>query len=891
MDWHSMPAEAVLKELRTSFQGLSQEEVEGRLAVYGFNDISNRKPKSVLFFFLKQFKSFIIYILAFSAIVSASISHWTEFAVILGIILFVAMLGFVQEYRADRALSALKALAAPKARAVRGGNEIELPARGIVPGDIVLLEAGDRVPADCRLLEQTDLSVDESILTGESVPVEKDVKPLPAHAVLSERRNSVYCDTYVTEGVGTAVVVATDNQTEVGKIACILDRPDPLHAPIQAKLVLLSKQITVLALAICAVVFAVEVLKGSPLYSTLLIVAALSVSGIPESLPAVITLTLAEGVHAMSRRHAIIRAMPAVETLGSTTVICTDKTGTLTEGKMTVSRIFSGSRFIEVTGYGHELIGKFLCGEKPSDPKEISLLLKACVLCNRASIETTKEGVEIIGSAVEGALLVLGEKGGFFAQDVRAKYPKLAELPFNPERRRMSTVHLNPSGGKIAFVKGGPRKVLECCSRVQEEGRVRKLDSRTRKRLLEVREAFAGEGLMVFALAYRKLPTSLKCYRIKAVERDLTFLGFLGISDVIREGVPEAVRTCREAGIRIAMITGDNSQTAQTIGRNIGLFSQESRVLSGAELEDMSDVEFEKIVNDVSIYVRASPEHKLRIVEALKRAGNVVAMTGDGVNDAPALKNADIGIAMGVGGTDVARESSDMILVDNNFSSIMSAVREGRVLYDNTRKFIYYLLVQNFAEVLLIVSTVMLSLPLPITPLMILWVNLVTGAFPAFGLCVERGVEDIMRRPPRDPKEEILTPHMRSRIFFAGMVVFAIAFSLFAFEYYIRNSALAKAQTVAFAGIIMAELFHAFNARSFRLSIFKIGFFSNKTLVYLMAFSVLSTVSVIYLPFLQNIFGTVPLGLADWERILAASSLVIVAVEIEKYLAWRRQGQ
>jgi len=889
MDWHSMPAEAVLKELRTSFQGLSKEEVESRLAVYGFNELSNRKPKSPIFFFLKQFKSSIIYILAFSALVSASISHWTEVAVIVGIILFGAIMGFVQEYRADRALSALQALSSPKAKVVRGGNEFELPAKEIVPGDIVFLEAGDRVPADCRLLEQTDLSVDESILTGESMLVEKGVKPLPAHTALSERANCVYCDTYVTEGVGTAVVVATDNHTEVGKIASILDKPDQMYAPIHAKFVLLSKQITLLALAICAVVFAVELLKGNPLSSTLLIVAALSVSGIPESLPAVITLTLAEGVHAMSKRNAIIRSMPAVETLGATTVICTDKTGTLTEGKMTVSRIFFDSHFIEVTGYGHELIGKFLCGEKPIDPKELSLLLKACVLCNRASIETSKEGVEIVGSAVEGALLVLGEKGNFFVHDVRARYPKLAELPFNPERRRMSTVHLNPSGGKIAFVKGGPRKVLECCSHVQEGGRIRKLDPKARKRLLEARETFAEDGLMVFALAYRKLPGSLKCYRIKAVERNLTFLGFLGISDVIREGVPEAVRTCREAGIRVAMITGDNPQTAQTLGKNIGLFTEDSRILSGAELEDLSDSDFEKIVNGVSIYARAAPEHKLRIVETLRRAGNVVAMTGDGVNDAPALRNADIGIAMGIGGTDVARESSDMILVDDNFASIMAAVSEGRVLYDNTRKFIYYLLVQNFAEVLLIVSTVLLSLPLPLTPLMILWINLVTGDFPAFGLCVERGVEDIMRRPPRDPREEILTPHMRSRIFFAGMLVFTVSFSLFAFEYYVTNSTLAKAQTVAFAGIVLAELFHAFNARSFKFSIFKIGLFSNPTLLYLIALSILSTVSVIYVPFLQATFGTVPLGLVDWVRILAASSLVIVAVEVEKYLLWRRR--
>ncbi len=884
MDWHSMGAEEVIRQLRTSFQGLSAGEVASRRLEYGPNEISGKKPKSAFSFFLKQFKSFIIYILSLSALVSAAISHWMEFTVIVIIIFFIAMLGFVQEYRADRALSALKALSAPRAKVVREGNEHEVPASELVPGDIVLLEAGDRVPADCRLLEQTDLSVDESILTGESAPVEKNLKSLPPQAELSERKNCVYADTYVTEGVGTAAVFAIDDQTEVGKIAAILEDPGVQDAPIQAKFAQLTKQITLVALLVCAVVFAVELYKGNSLYSTLLIVAALSVSGIPESLPAVITLTFAEGVHAMSRRHAIIRTMPTVETLGATTVICTDKTGTLTEGKMTVSRIFADSKFMEVTGYGHELIGRFFCKERPVDPKDLSLLLKAAVLCNRASMETTKEGVEIVGSAVEGSLLVLGAKGGLFPQDIRGKYPKIAELPFNPERRRMSTVHMNPAGGKIAFVKGGPRKVLDVCTRIQEGERVRKLDPKTRARMLEAREELAEEGLMVFALAYRKLPKSMKCYRIKAVERDLTFLGFLGISDVIREGVPEAVRTCREAGIKVVMITGDNSLTAQTIGKNIGLLSEKSKILSGAELDGMSDAEFERIVNDVSIYVRASPEHKMRIVESLIKAGNVVAMTGDGVNDAPALKNSDIGIAMGAGGTDVAREASNMVLVDNNFSSIMAAVREGRILFDNTRKFIYFLLVQNLAEVLLILSAVLFSLPLPLTPLMILWINLVTGDFPAFGLCVERGVVDIMQRQPREPKEEILTPHMRSRILFAGVLVFLIAFSLFAWELYVKHAPLAKAQTVAFAGLIMAELFHAFNARSLRFSVFKLGIFSNRTLDLLLLFSVLTTVSVIYVPFLQNIFGTVPLSLLEWARIIAASSLIVVAIEIKKYL-------
>ncbi|MEM3555120.1 MAG: calcium-transporting P-type ATPase, PMR1-type [Candidatus Micrarchaeia archaeon] len=906
MEWHSMNVREVLSKLGTSEDGLSEEEARRRLEKFGFNELKEMRRKSPVQMFLEQFKNMLIVILIIAALIAALLGETVDAFAILVIVVLNAVLGFVQEYRAEKALEALKQLAAPQARVLRGGKEVRIPAKELVPGDILLIESGDKPSADARLIHAVDIRVDESSLTGESTPVEKDTAPVKKDAQVAERKNMLFMGTAVTYGRGKAVVVETGMNTQIGKIAEIIQVTEEELTPLQKRLEKFGEQVGIGILIICGIVFISEIIESPDLMEMIysmriaeflgsahlielfLISVSLAVAAIPEGLPAVITITLAMGLQRMVRRNSIVRKLHAVETLGSTGIICSDKTGTLTRSEMTVRKIYVDGEFVEVTGQGYEPKGEFRKeGNRINPMKEadLSLLLRIGALCNNSHLEDGR-GWKVIGDPTEGALVVTVEKAGLSHEELKKKYPRVEEIPFDSERKRMTTIHKTPEKEIHAYMKGACEIVLERCSHFIENGKVKKLTPEVRKEILKRNSEMAEDALRVLAFAYRKLGT--KNYSPERVEREMVFVGLMGMMDPPREEVYEAVRKCESAGMRVVMITGDHKITAVAVAKELGIMKKSSRVLTGEELDKLGEKGLERIVDEVAVYARVSPQHKIMIVKALKAKGHIVAMTGDGVNDAPALKMADIGIAMGMTGTDVSKEASDMILVDDNFASIVAAIEEGRGIFDNIKKFIKYLLSCNAGEVLTIFFAPFLNLPIPLLPPQILMMNLVTDGLPALALGVEPTNPKIMERPPRDPEEDILKP-MIPNIVMIGFLTCVGTLLIFS-QYYGGNPYnLDIARTAAFTTIVMFELFVAFACRSSTRTLVEAGVFSNRSLIIAVASSVVLQLAVIYLPPLQTVFNTVPLSLDDWGRILVISSTAFFAMEIVKLLKRRKR--
>jgi Ca2+-transporting ATPase len=890
-EWHSMEKKQLLESLKATEAGLSTEEAERRLQEFGPNELVERKGVTPLQIFLGQFKDIFVIMLLIAIGISVAINEIVDAATIGAIVFLNAVVGFVQEYRSEKAMEAMKKLTAPKARVLRDGTEKFIPSREVVPGDIVLLEAGDRIPADARLLEVVDLKTDEAVLTGESTAVDKKDVVLDTKTAVADRKNSVFMATHITYGRGKAVITSTGMGTEFGKVAEMVQAVETVETPLKQKLTKFAKKLGIIIVAVCAIIFVLElyelfVLGTSGIeeimdaFETAI---ALAVSAVPEGLPAVVTVSLALGARELAKRNALIRKLSSAETLGATTIICSDKTGTLTKGEMTVRKIYVNNKMIDVTGAGYEPKGDFLLNCVPVDPKEdadLDLLLKASTLCSNA----TYDGTKVLGDTTEGALIVAAAKAGMTKTDLDKAYSRLQEVPFTSERKHMTTVHKSPEGELFSYVKGAVELILERSGHIVKGGKSIKLSKKEKEQILKTNEEMANQALRVLAVAYKKLPkTETGKYDEEELESDLVFIGLAGMIDPPRDEAKGANELCRKAGIKTVMITGDHKLTAVAIAKELGIMNDDL-ALTGAELDKLSDEEFDKIVEDATVYARVSPEHKLRIVRALKKKGHIVAMTGDGVNDAPALKQADIGVAMGITGTDVTREAADMVLADDNFATIVTAVEGGRAIYDNIRKFSFFLLRSNFDELLVIGVFALLGLPLPLSAGMILWINLVTDGGPALALSLDPPQEDLMSRPPRNPREGIL--HGRIASILATFVTqFLGTGVLFAVAYFVWGRPLEEAQTMAFVQATMQELLIVWNCRSETKNAFRVGFTSNKFLLLAVVASGLLTVLVPY----TGLLGTTPLDIMDWVLILpiSLSGLLIMPEVFYGRKIWR----
>jgi Ca2+-transporting ATPase len=898
MNWYDLPEEEVLQALNSDWSGLDGSEVKRRLEEYGPNVLTEEERTTPVRIFLGQFNNFLILILIAAVVVSAAIGEVFDAGVIMVIVVACAVLGFIQEYRSERAIQALKKMAAPTAKVIRDGKEEEVPASEIIPGDIILLATGDRVPADARIIEVANLTTDEASLTGESVPIRKTTGPIhQKELAVGDRTNMVFSATVVTYGRGKGVVTATGMRTEFGRIAGMIQEVEEKKTPLEERLDHIGKWLGILCLAVVAVVFLLEIfMRGADLLEMFIWSVSLAVAAVPEALPAVVTGSLAIGVQRMARSNAIVRRLPAVETLGCTTVICSDKTGTLTKNEMTVRKVYVHGEIIEVTGVGFEPQGDFIRDGDSADPKglrDLEHLLKAMVLCNDSKLVRENGDWSIQGDPTEGALLVVGQKSGIDADQLKEACPRIGEIPFESERKRMTVICRGEGEEIIAWVKGAPEAILYRSTHIVRDGRVEALSEEEKTAILGVNEGFASEALRVLGGAYRPLHEPKDEYTVESVEKDLIFLGLMGMIDPPREEVKDAMASCTAAGIRPIMITGDHKLTAMAVARELGQLdsasAEEGRTvaLSGLELDRLSDEEFESIVEQVVVYARVSPEHKLRIVNAWRKRGEIVAMTGDGVNDAPALKQADIGVAMGITGTDVTKEASDMTLVDDNFATIVRAIEEGRGIYNNIKKYLVFLLSCNVGEILILGLTGLLGLPLPLIALQILWVNLTTDGLPALALGVDPPDPDLMGRPPRDPKEGVFTKKVQWYIGCLALNIFLGLFPLF--YWYWKSEGLVKAQTMVLVTIILFEMFNAFNCRSDRYSIFKLGWYSNRWLVWAVLSSVLLMALVLYVPSLAFLFHTVPLGFLDWIVALGISCSALVFVELYKLIRERQR--
>ncbi len=872
--WNELEAKQVLKELQSSEKGLSEQEAQARLLRYGPNELKEEKRISRLEIFLNQFKSILVIILIGATVFSAVIGEVLDAAAIVAIVILNAIFGFFQEYKAEKAIEALKRLSSPESVVLRDGKKQTIASKLLVPGDIVVLEQGTKVPADLRILETTDLQIDESIITGESAPVTKKTE-IFRNSVLAERKNMAWMGTVVTYGRGVGVVAETGMKSEMGKIAHTIQEAGEESTPLQKKLGVFGKKLGLIIISICGIVILTGVLRGEPIFTMIITGIALAVAAIPEGLPAVVTITLALGLQKLSKNNAIIRKLPAVEALGSTTVICADKTGTLTKNEMTVRKIWHAGATISVTGEGYKPEGKFLACDKeisPSKDKTLELILRTASLCSNAELENGK----VIGDPTEGALIVASQKAGLSL----AEFPRKKEIPFTSERKMMTTIHATPQKKTLACVKGAPEKILSLCTHSYSNGKPKELTPADRKKIIAANSNLTGEALRVLAIAYKEVRGS---ENDKSIESNLTFLGLVGMIDPPRDGVREDIATCRKAGIKVVMITGDHLNTAVAIAKEIKIIdSPEEKALTGEELDRMGEPELESIVEQVRVYARVNPEHKVRIVDAFKKKGHIIAMTGDGVNDAPALKKADIGVAMGINGTDVAKEASDMVLADDNFSSIVAAVKGGRQIYDNIKKFIQYMLSTNFGEVLIVFAAMLIGFTdpatgrvlLPLTAIQILWINLLTDGLPALALGSDPPAKNVMDRPPRSPKENILSKSMFIDICIVGAMMLAGTLALFSYN---LHTGAVKAMTVAFTAIVAFEMVRIQSVRSR----YGLSLFSNRKLILAMAITFALQAAVIYTPFLQPAFETTALDLLDWIEIAAVASTVAIATLVK----------
>jgi Ca2+-transporting ATPase len=901
--WYQLDSQQLIEQQQTNpVQGLSGEEARRRQEEVGINELAEGKRISPITLLLNQFKDFMVLVLVAATLISGLLGEYLDAITIIAIIVLNGILGFAQEFRAERSLRALKELSAPSSKVIRDGEVSEIAARDLVPGDVVLLESGDRIPADVRFIETVQLYVEESALTGESVPVSKHSEAIADEEVpLGDQRNLGFMGTMVTRGKGTAVVVRTGMQTEMGKIADLIQNTDSMETPLQHRLEQLGKMLIAVALGLTVMVVVAGILHGQPMYGMFLAGVSLAVAAIPEGLPAIVTIALALGVQRMIKRKAIVRKLPSVETLGCASVICSDKTGTLTQNKMTVTHMWSEGKLLEVTGEGYQPKGQILSEGHPIDlrnDQSLRRMLQISVLCNNASLhesypeqkrKRSRQQVEpvwsINGDPTEGALVVLGAKAGCTQKSLLETYRKVAELPFDSDRKRMSVL-LQHQGGRLLFSKGAPDVLLEKCTYILWQGKVTPLTGTLRKKVEAANEAMAKNALRVLALAYRDMKSSEKAELDEDAEQGLVFVGLTGMIDPPRKEVKPAIGKCRRAGIKTVMITGDHQITAEAIAKELGMLPDQGLVINGKQLQAMTDEQLDAKVDQIYVYARVSPEHKLRIVKSLQRKGHVVAMTGDGVNDAPAIKAADIGIAMGITGTDVAKEASSLILSDDNFATIVAAVEEGRGIYENIRKFIRYMLASNVGEILTMFIAMMVGMPLPLVPIQILWVNLVTDGLPAMALGVDQAEDDLMQQKPRGAKENIFARRLGWKIISRGILIGIC--TLAAFWLVLRENPgdaanLVRAQTVAFSTLVMAQLIHVFDCRSSR-SIFHRNFLQNKYLVLAVLSSVLLLVGVLYIEALQPIFKTVALGFREWCLVLIFAGIPTFLVGIGSVL-------
>ncbi|MFY9174187.1 MAG: cation-translocating P-type ATPase [Peptococcia bacterium] len=886
--WHTLSTSETILEFKTDQnKGLDPSEAARRLELVGLNQLITKKKISPWAIFLGQFKDIMVLVLIGATIISGILGEYADALTILAIIIINAVLGFVQEYRAEQSLDALKKMVAPEANVVRGGITMKIPASQIVPGDIVRLESGDIVPADLRVCETSQLEVSEAALTGESLPVKKNAELVLEEKVsLGDRKNMCYMGTVITRGKGRGIVVDTGMQTEMGQIAGYIEQVEEEQTPLQNRLAQLGKWLIAFCFLIVGVVVVAGIIRGEALHQMFLTGVSLAVAAIPEGLPAIVTVALAIGVQKMVKKQAIVRALPAVETLGCATVICSDKTGTLTQNEMTVRRYFLGGEYLDFSGEGYDPRGKisFAQGKNP-DPLLKSAVEKAfrvAALCNNAQLQRDKIGIGglfrrpnegswgVIGDPTEGALLVSAAKGGVWREVVEKEETRVLEIPFDSERKMMSVVYASKqNGSRTVYSKGAPDILLERCANVFWQGKVQKLSPLIKKQIMQANDEMAGKALRVLGLAYKELEPKLSMEKEEVLENDLIFLALAGMIDPPRSSAVKAIRTCRSAGIKTVMITGDHQNTAVAVAQELRILNTErSKVLSGMELDQLSDAQLRKMVNEISVYARVSPKHKLRIVKALKNAGHIVAMTGDGVNDAPAVKEADIGISMGNTGTDVTKEASALILANDDFATIVAAIREGRIIYDNIRKFIRYLLSSNVGEVLTMFLATIMGLPLPLMSIQILWMNLVTDGLPAMALGLDAGDPDIMERKPRHPRESIFAHGLVRSILVRGTIIALSTLTVYILGFFLGGKDLHLARTMAFTALIFSQLSYVFECRSERYSIFQLGFFTNIYLVGAVSISVIAQLAVIYIPFLQRVFHTVPLNLYHWSIII-----------------------
>jgi len=892
--WHTLSVAEIFQQQQTDHQrGLTSDEAAQRLAKHGPNVLNQAQQRSTFSILVAQFRSLIVALLIAAMVMAVVMGDSLEAFAILIVIVINAAIGFFTEWEAEQALSALQKQSVRVAQVIRNGSEREIPAADLVPGDLVVLAAGARVPADGRVVECVRLQIEESALTGESNAVTKTIDPIDnEHAAIGDRINMSFMGTTITDGRGRLLVTATGAQTEVGRIGTLIDEATTRDTPLEQKLAQLGRVLIVVTLVLCAIIVIAGWIRGvSDFWNMLEIGLSLAIAAVPEGLPAVATMTLALGMQRMARMRALVRRLPAVETLGSTTVICTDKTGTLTRNEMTACVYVLDQRRIEVTGTGYEPTGTFQNDDQVVDvrsDKHLTLALQIGMLCNDAKVERTDGHQAVLGDPTEAALIVAAEKASLSLAELSSLFPRLSEVPFDSTSKRMVTVHGSPQGPVLAFVKGAPGTLIAASSSRFRGTDVVPFTEDDRRHWTEMNDELAGASLRVLGLAYRELP---KDYSEDDLSRDLIFVGLVGMSDPLRDEAKAAIITCREAGIRTVMITGDQQKTAGEIARQLGidhdLQGRALRTVHGSELTDLDAEGWKRVVTDAAVFARVSPEHKLQIVEALQEQGHIVAMTGDGVNDGPALKKADIGIAMGIKGTEVAKENADMVITDDNFASIVGAVEQGRIIYGNILKFLHYLLSCNFSEILTVFIALMIGWPLPLVALQILWLNLITDIFPAFALALEPSAPDVMTRPPRDPRESLLTPRFIVLIVWQGLLLTSVtllAFGVGMLWHGSESDGLRRARTMAFMTLALAQIFHSFNARSQRRSAFTIRIFTNGWLWSAVLTCLLLQVAAVSVPLLQRVLRTEPPTIWDWTVIAACSSAPIAVVESVKWI-------
>ncbi len=918
-NWHSKTAEEVISELRVSRQGLTTQEAQERLIQFGPNELKKKKGKSPLKLLLGQFTDILMIILLIATGLSFAVGEVTDAAIILAIVIASATLGFTQEYRSEKAVEALKKMTAPTASALRDGKEVRIPATQLVPGDIIFLYTGDKVPADARLLEAFTMKTDEASLTGESSPVNKSSSELPEQTQLNDRRNIVYTGTVVVYGRGKAVVTTSGMNTEFGKIAQMVQASPQEQTPLEKRLSGVGKWIGILALIVAVGVGVVGiVVEQRPILDMVLWAISLAVAAVPEALPAIVTGALAIGMYRMAKVSAIVKRLPAVETLGSTSVICSDKTGTMTKGEMTVRTIYVSEQTIKVTGIGYVPEGEFQVEDNKVTPDEdLKTLLKVAVLCNDSALEQDTQTSKWIirGDPTEGALVVASQKAGISKGDLEEEEPRVFEVPFSSERKRMTTIHTS-QGKRIAYMKGAPEMVLERCSKILLEGKVQPFSRESKTKHFKVTEALALQALRNLAFAYKELPSGTGEFN-EEMEEDFVFVGIMSMIDPPRPEVKDAIEICKKAGIRVVMITGDHKLTATAVGKELKLFDEKdsaSCVLTGQELEQMTDEQLSEVVENVVIYARVAPEHKVRIVKAWKAKNQVVAMTGDGVNDAPALKMSDIGIAMGISGTEVTKEAADMVLADDNFASIVKAVREGREIFDNIKKYLTYLLQCNIMEILVMFVAVV-SVPylasvfspglstteagklsisnaaIALTAVQILWMNLVTDGLPAIALGVDPGDPDLMERKPRRPNESVFSKDVK--VYLSTIPILMTALLLVAFFSHmpwLSEFRLLEARTQLLTAMITMELVVALSVRSLKYPVYKVGPFKNKWLWYAILSSFALQLVILYVPSLQSLFDVHSPELIDWAIAGLYAAIVFTVLEVGKYVASHRRN-